>query len=734
MSSRAQRLEHLRSFGLSPYQARLYLNLLEQGEGSAGQLAKRAGIPRGRIYEILRVMESRGLVNVSPEKPTRFSAMPADEMLERHSQQLRKEADEIARDRITIETMFRPERTEANEPPPRFHVVRGRRQVASRFRTLARGAVKSVEMQLSAEAPAEVRQTVANAVTEAFARRVGLRMVSCFDETVPVVLQVLAKKVPGRLRLIHAPQALNLLVADRRSLLLWNARQRGGDPAGEEEIAIMTDDESTVRSFHELFDERWASAGDPGVVIERLRAGAPLEGFKLLRSSGEAFDRYQESLQRARRTVLDFTSAARLAQLAAGSPQVVDKPSGPALRDLVHVSADAIAGLKQFHPRAIIRHLPLDFGLRFTVVDQRECFIFSPLSTGDDARSPYADTLYSDNPEVAKVYQAVFEHLWAQSVPVQERLRELASGEGPPREFVLLRSSEEALAKYREAVRAAEVDVLDLTSAARLGQLATLDSPVFNFPVTVGLYDLVHLTNENAEALRRFSPRAQVRHVPTDFGLRFSVLDSRETFLFPPVTPGDPPEKAYAGTLCSDNPEVAKVYRAVFEHLWTQSVSVEARLFQIQGGEPPEETRVIADREQALATLRSALESSKVEILSMSTGDALLWRIENFPWVGPNLAILRRRVILQATGKEHPVLDRLAGSENLEVRTMEHDIGLRMAVVDGRTVLLVPQGKGSESAFSVEGWKGHGGMIVSNDPAFTEVYARLFRGLWESAG
>jgi sugar-specific transcriptional regulator TrmB len=885
MSGRAQRIEQLRRLGLSDYQAKLYLSLAEGGRAGAGELARRAGVPRGRIYEILRAMEAQGLVDVTPEKPTRFTAVPVKEMLDRRALALEQDADELERRRDEIGRMFRPARPPVEEPRPTFHVLRGRKHISSQFRRLAREAARSLEIQVSAEAPPEARSTVARSAADAVGRRLAVRLVSCFDDSVPPEIRKLTERIAGAVRLQHAPHSLNLLIADQSSLLLWNARARAGDREGEDEVAILTEDLPTVRSFRGILEERWASAGDPAVVIERLKAGAPLEGFELIRSTAEAFRRYQDSLLRARRSVADLTSSTRLAQLAAGSPQVVEKPSSAALRDLVHVAAADVAGLRHFHPRSEVHHLPVDFGLRFTVVDARETFFFSPLRLGDDVRSPYADTLYSDRPEVAEVFQAVFDHLWALSVPVGERLREIETGEPPPREFVLIRSSDEALAKYRDAVRAASTEVRDLTSSERLRQLAALDLRVFNFPVKAAIYDLVNVNRGNLEAVERFAPGANVRHVPTDFGLRFSVIDSRETFLFPPIRPGDPPDAAYAGTLYSDNPEVARVYLAVFDHLWGQSTPMDeflktggprkvfevvrsgaetlsrlrsalegardeildvtsgsmlerlralalpkvriragvrcrdlahvtesnlesvaqfpwegelrhtpadlglrftvidnrhvyvfppvretdsgdepyagtvycddfevaatytnifehlwsqatpsdTRMRQLQDGHRPGETKVLLDRDRALAVLRESLESARDEVLSMSTGDALEWRMTNLGWLEGNLDRVRRKMILQATGPDHPVLSRLSGIENAEVRITESDIGLRLAVVDGRTVLLIPQGKGSGSALSAEGWKEHGGMIVSSDHAFAEVYARLFRELWEAA-
>jgi len=48
------------SLGLSPYEARAYLVLLERGESKASMVATASRIPRGRIYEVLESLHAKG--------------------------------------------------------------------------------------------------------------------------------------------------------------------------------------------------------------------------------------------------------------------------------------------------------------------------------------------------------------------------------------------------------------------------------------------------------------------------------------------------------------------------------------------------------------------------------------------------------------------------------------------------------------------------------------------------
>ena len=70
---------HLSNLGLSDYAIRTYLALLRDHPVNGSQLSKRSGIPRARIYDVLRTMKTRGFV-AETEKGL-FVPMPPDELI-----------------------------------------------------------------------------------------------------------------------------------------------------------------------------------------------------------------------------------------------------------------------------------------------------------------------------------------------------------------------------------------------------------------------------------------------------------------------------------------------------------------------------------------------------------------------------------------------------------------------------------------------------------------------------
>jgi len=72
--------EVLKYFGFSEYEAKALYVLLLHGELTAKDIAELSGIPRTSVYDVMNLLESRGLV-VSYGKPLRFRAIGADEIV-----------------------------------------------------------------------------------------------------------------------------------------------------------------------------------------------------------------------------------------------------------------------------------------------------------------------------------------------------------------------------------------------------------------------------------------------------------------------------------------------------------------------------------------------------------------------------------------------------------------------------------------------------------------------------
>src|SRR5207247_478350 len=74
--------EALQRVGLGRYEALVFVNLARSGAATAGELARASGVNRVQTYRALESLESRGLVEVTIDRPRRYAARAIDEVFE----------------------------------------------------------------------------------------------------------------------------------------------------------------------------------------------------------------------------------------------------------------------------------------------------------------------------------------------------------------------------------------------------------------------------------------------------------------------------------------------------------------------------------------------------------------------------------------------------------------------------------------------------------------------------
>ncbi|HVL48809.1 MAG TPA: helix-turn-helix domain-containing protein [Candidatus Thermoplasmatota archaeon] len=83
-----------RALGLGGYEAQAYVALLLAGPSEATALARRAGLPTGRIYDVLAALTTQNLVRLRDERPKVYRAVPAKAAIQTLLAQRRRELDE----------------------------------------------------------------------------------------------------------------------------------------------------------------------------------------------------------------------------------------------------------------------------------------------------------------------------------------------------------------------------------------------------------------------------------------------------------------------------------------------------------------------------------------------------------------------------------------------------------------------------------------------------------------
>lgn len=74
--------ETLQQLSLKEYEAKIFVALCRLPTGTAKEISEVADVPRSRVYDAIRILEARGLVEVEHTSPKKFRAIPLPEAIE----------------------------------------------------------------------------------------------------------------------------------------------------------------------------------------------------------------------------------------------------------------------------------------------------------------------------------------------------------------------------------------------------------------------------------------------------------------------------------------------------------------------------------------------------------------------------------------------------------------------------------------------------------------------------
>ena len=250
--------EALQRVGLSRYEALVFVNLARSGAATAGELARASGVNRVQTYRALESLESRGLVEVTIDRPRRYAARAIDDVFEMIAEEKRAELEKLDTVRKTLLEGWPRISGRTREPPSvRLQVIKGRTQI---YRTLRQfvGSAKAEVLSFTTTKGLQrsYREGINEVLLEAMRRKVKPRLIADINEGNKALMARVAQNVPlrhverqrGRFILVDRETMMAFLIQDERTI------------RGEAETALWTNSPDFVKAHLEIFEKAWASA------------------------------------------------------------------------------------------------------------------------------------------------------------------------------------------------------------------------------------------------------------------------------------------------------------------------------------------------------------------------------------------------------------------------------------------------------------------------------------------
>lgn len=271
-----ERVKKLQDLGLTEYQAKTYLALLDIGEASASQLPSLSQVPRTRIYTTMNQLHEKGLVETKPETPIKYRAIPFEKYLEREIKRIKETALELESKRDQLSKEFRISGEEAPPKSGRFRVFYGRRNMMEQVEKMYASAEREILHLGTMNTPGRLTKALMAVGKSLKKRGVKVKIV------LPVNLENREdlSKLQEFAEVRHAVRKsiMPILVMDSNQALIADLMKDDKNISLGDSIALWTNDEMIVKGLGEVVVDVWES----GIEIGRLASGMT-ETYNLLK-------------------------------------------------------------------------------------------------------------------------------------------------------------------------------------------------------------------------------------------------------------------------------------------------------------------------------------------------------------------------------------------------------------------------------------------------------------------
>jgi sugar-specific transcriptional regulator TrmB len=268
-------IRRLRSLGLSGYEAKAYLTLLDKGDLSAEDLSRNSNIPLPRVYVVIDMLSTKGFVKVIEGRPKLFEAIEPEEALNNYTSYLEgKLREDIER-----------RRKEALKSLPKLKEIYWRNRLkitpeklSEELSSLRDMEIKTVEIMSSANRSIDVFTShfkwlsrVEDVLKSAVSRNVNVRVLMQIDDKDSAERALRLLKIGVNVRnSCEAWYPTRGTIVDNSKLiyLIWvSDSARVGKPTVYK--PQYTENEGLIAVFRESFENRWLKSRDP---MESIRS------------------------------------------------------------------------------------------------------------------------------------------------------------------------------------------------------------------------------------------------------------------------------------------------------------------------------------------------------------------------------------------------------------------------------------------------------------------------------
>lgn len=418
-------VNELQTYGLSQFQAKIYVHLVTSGPSGAGVLARRLGVNRMKVYRTLRKLQDIGLVEALSGRPLRFVAEPPDKALNKLINVAKKKVSEMEASRHKVlEKLARIDGSPNGLLEPKFRIHTGRKNIYNLLFTMFSSAKEEIRILATRN---ELYRLFFSGLDGVLRRRssrgVRVRILTEVDERSLDIVKTYMKY--SSVKHTSLPGKMRFVIVDDKEVLTSVSLEDSMSLNTERDVGFWTDSKDYLKAIEAFFDEIWSGSLDADLVLESLKIGKVIEEIKVLNSIEDYVDFYVRMVSSAKSEILVLTDNLKEPSLPKFVPILFreHKNRGVEVKVLTFINEENLSEAEELSNYVQLKHIEPGLSIQFLVTDRKECLMsFLPLGQTDIM---FRQNLWSNFTSHSSFMAEVFTEFWSRAVDADYRFKEL---------------------------------------------------------------------------------------------------------------------------------------------------------------------------------------------------------------------------------------------------------------------------------------------------------------------
>lgn len=424
--------EILSELGLSKRKTDIYLFLSRKGLQKAQSIAAHLEIDRAQTYRLLRSLKQKGMVEETIESPTRYIAIPIENLIEAHLKDKKSKIANLEAEKTNIINYFKSiSKKEAETPMAKFQVVTGRNGIYTKILQMVKQSKKEVaglttSLGLIQEDMLGILDMILESAQEK--KDVQFKMLANISQENLRTIKGIVKRLPvnnanieWRHTIIGSRYYPRFVIKDGEEILLYMTTKDEQITSTKEDNGLWVASKMFVSTLKASFMEIWRNAINVNDRIKELETGTPIEETTVIKEPVDTQRKIKKVLSTTKNEIMLISSSIGINKLWDNDLFREYTNRGIKIRIMAPIDLDNLGTAQELSKFYKIKHVSISF-LTMMIADHKHLFIFKAPPLEEKITSPFylRNTFYTNDKKYVDRANELLNDIWKRGTLLSE--------------------------------------------------------------------------------------------------------------------------------------------------------------------------------------------------------------------------------------------------------------------------------------------------------------------------